>query len=327
MVKEILKNTTILYVEDEKTIRDNTSMVLGIATTKKIIVASDGQEAYKLFLQYQDTIDILVTDINMPFLSGLDLIEKIQQTHPELPSIITTAYNDLEYLHRAIELGVAGFVLKPLDLHKLIHTIAKALMPIILKKELIATNEELIKLNQELEEKVLQRTKELERLANIDPLTGISNRRDFFNKATSMLEDSRDKQIFAAMIDLDNFKLLNDNYGHAFGDEVLKQVTSTIGSFLDNEKQIFGRLGGEEFAIISSFSSQKEFIDKMEEIRESVSNINFDFNQKIVNTTISFGIASKEEDEDINSLLSRADHALYEAKDGGRNKVIFRSRT
>ncbi|GEM_PF-1619149 len=323
MDKIILKEITILYVEDEEDLRMNTSKILSV-TSKKIIQATNGLEAYELFVANQDSIDLVVTDINIPKMSGLSLIEKIHEINSDMPCVITTAYNELEFLHRAINLGVVGFVLKPLDLYKLIETCIKAVTPSMLRKELIRKNEELTKLNQELEKRVAERTKELEILANTDPLTGISNRRDFFNKA-SILFDSAKGSIFASMLDLDKFKTLNDTYGHSFGDIVLKKVTSYVRSFLRSQ-DIFGRIGGEEFAILCECESLELFMLKMEQVRQEVSQLEFENNGSKIHITISFGMAQREADEDIDSLLVRADDALYEAKESGRNKVIFRNR-
>ncbi|MEW6552285.1 MAG: diguanylate cyclase [Campylobacterota bacterium] len=323
MDKIILKEITILYVEDEEDLRVNTSKILSV-TSKKIIQAANGLEAYELFIANQDSIDLVVTDINMPKMSGLSLIEKIHEVNSDMPCIITTAYNELEFLHRAINLGVVGFVLKPLDLYKLIETCIKAVTPSMLRKELIRKNEELTKLNQELEKKVAERTKELEILANTDPLTGISNRRDFFNKASVLFDNSKGN-IFATMLDLDKFKVLNDTYGHSFGDIVLKKVTSYIRDYL-RPQDIFGRMGGEEFAILCECESLELFMLKMEQVREEITKLEFENDNIKVHVTISFGIAQREQNEDIDSLLARADDALYEAKESGRNKVIFRTR-
>ncbi|QOG12312.1 diguanylate cyclase [Arcobacter sp. FWKO B] len=324
MDKKILKNITVLYVEDEEEVRVNTSKILQL-TVHTLYEATNGYEALQIFNQFPDDIDLVITDINMPKMSGLSLIEKIHESKPEIPCIITTAYNELEFLHRAINLGVTGFVLKPLDLYKLIDACIRAAAPIVLKKELIQKNEQLTKLNHELEEKVALRTQELEILANTDPLTGISNRRSFFNKAEKLLNQNSSEHIFAAMLDIDKFKTLNDTFGHAFGDIVLKKLTSYIQDSLNTE-DIFGRMGGEEFAILSICNNQDEFMDKMEGMRKGIETIDFYHENTKVNVTISFGVAHKEDDESIDSLLARADDALYEAKDTGRNKIIFRSR-
>ena len=123
------------------------------------------------------------------------------------------------------------------------------------------------------------------------------------------------------MIDIDKFKDINDKYGHNTGDEVLKLTTSTITKRL-NENDIFGRLGGEEFAIVYE-SCDIGHIKKIEQIREDIENIKYEN----ISFTISLGLAKKEDfDKNIDALLSRADNALYEAKGSGRNKLIFRER-
>lgn len=125
--------------------------------------------------------------------------------------------------------------------------------------------------------------------------------------------------LYAVMIDIDNFKKINDKYGHSVGDEILILIARTINNSLD-ENDVFGRLGGEEFAIIYECDSE-DHLQRLEDIRELVAKQKHDK----INVTISLGQAKKSSDEkNIDTLLSRADKALYEAKGTGRNKVIFR---
>lgn len=319
MTNNILDNLTILYVEDDESIKKNTIVTLELLNAI-IIEASNGKEGLEKFNEHMDKIDIIITDLSMPIMNGLDMIEEIKKINDDVPTLITTAHQEVSYLKKAIELNVTSYILKPIDIRDIITTVAKAMEPIKLKQELIAKNEELIALNNSLEDKIKERTKELEKLASTDFLTGINNRRNFFKLSSENFENNQ-QNLYAVMIDIDKFKDINDKYGHNIGDEILKLTTSTISKRL-NENDIFGRLGGEEFAIVYE-SCDIGHIKKIEQIREDIENIKYDG----ISFTISLGLAKKEDfDKNIDALLSRADKALYDAKGSGRNKLIFRKR-
>ena len=124
---ELLKNITVLYVEDELDIQKITADVLG-GVCKEVVTASNGVEALELFESRGD-FDILVTDINMPKMDGITLIKKIRQIDHSFPVTITTAHTEIHFLQESINLGVNGYTLKPIDLKKLIETVAKVAEP------------------------------------------------------------------------------------------------------------------------------------------------------------------------------------------------------
>ena len=160
------------------------------------------------------------------------------------------------------------------------------------------------------------------RMANEDMLTGIHNRRHFFELAQDLFENEID--LFAVIMDLDKFKNINDCYGHPVGDAVLKEFTKCIKSQL-HENEVFGRLGGEEFVIIIPEKNEERVKLYIEKLRASVQKLSVPAGESIVQFTVSSGIANKNSDiKDLDSLLKKADDALYEAKGSGRNKIIFR---
>lgn len=311
----ILKELTILYVEDDEMIKNNTIVTLDLVGAT-IVSASNGQEGVEKFLEHKDNIDIILSDLSMPIMNGLDMIEQIKEHKNDIPIIITTAHQEISYLKRAIELNVTSYILKPIKITNIVESIIKAMEPIKLKKELVEKNEELLKLNNSLEEKIQQRTEELEKLASTDFLTGVNNRRNFFTLAKEKIKN--EDSIYAVMIDIDNFKGINDTYGHKTGDEVLKLFSKTTTEKLD-ENDVFGRIGGEEFALIFR-NTDNTYKQKVEELRNTIANLNYNG----INFTISVGITKKENEDTIDTLLSRADDALYEAKGSGKNKTIFR---
>ncbi|RLA84050.1 MAG: hypothetical protein DRG78_02510 [Epsilonproteobacteria bacterium] len=131
----MLSNFTILYVEDEKELQDILSSLFN-GLFKKLIVASNGQEGLDMFTQNQAEIDLIITDINMPKMNGLDMCKNIRKVDSSIPIIITTAYNDNDFLHQAIDLGVDKFISKPINMEHLFKTIKETFEPIILQEKL-----------------------------------------------------------------------------------------------------------------------------------------------------------------------------------------------
>ena len=317
MNKELLKDLNILYVEDDEAIRNNTMITLKLLQAN-IINAIDGKDGLDKFITHQNTIDIILTDLSMPNMDGLEMIEEIQKINPDIPIIITTAHQENNYLKTAIRLGINYYILKPIEIYNMIETIIKAMEPVNLKKALLEKNEELMKLNVSLEERIEERTKELEVLASTDPLTQIHNRRKFFELSSIRFEQNNN-DLYTVMIDVDKFKDINDKYGHQTGDEILKLVANAIKENL-NSDDILGRIGGEEFAIVYN-SKDSLHIEKIEKLRQEVENLTYNG----IKVTISLGLTKRiKEDKNIDRLLTRADNALYEAKGTGRNKLIFR---
>jgi len=181
-----------------------------------------------------------------------------------------------------------------------------------------------------LEEAVAKRTEalqvlneKLENLAKRDSLTGILNRGGFFDSAQNLLILCARQNSSASLIlmDLDHFKLVNDTYGHFIGDKVLQYFTQTIRSFL-RESDIFGRLGGEEFAIFLSGADINEASKLAVKLRKAISESTLELDGKTITYTVSIGVeSSNPNDHSIDDLFKRADIKLYGAKDKGRDRV------
>ncbi len=168
-----------------------------------------------------------------------------------------------------------------------------------------------------------------------DPLTGLKTRAFFENEARVYLDvitnresakSSRRKQWFTfrnvsfIFIDLDHFKKINDKFGHAVGDQVLKAVANTIKLSL-REEDTAARWGGEEIAITLVGATEKNAFDKAEDIRRQVENIKFAKISKL-SITISAGVASAESSKSLEDIMKRVDKALYKAKKNGRNQIV-----
>ncbi|MDM8546884.1 diguanylate cyclase [Candidatus Venteria ishoeyi] len=160
-------------------------------------------------------------------------------------------------------------------------------------------------------------------LATTDPLTGTYNRRHFSELAKHEIKRSaRSNSIFSLlMLDIDHFKHLNDNYGHATGDEALKYFVKTVRSTL-REPDILGRIGGEEFAVLLPDTASISAQHAAERIRQAVASSSFEANGEKIYFTVSIGLTqAKNNKAGLDALLERADKALYRAKRRGRNRV------
>ena len=173
--------------------------------------------------------------------------------------------------------------------------------------------------------KLQEANKKLEFMATKDFLTGINNRGHFFNLVNKIWDTElcENKYIFVAMLDLDKFKNINDTYGHKTGDDILKIFTKNIEKYLD-EDDIFGRIGGEEFALVLPSNNETDSLNKLENIRKSTEELIVSSNSKDITFTVSIGVVEKTDDVSIDVLLDDADKKLYEAKIAGRNKIKFR---
>lgn len=162
-------------------------------------------------------------------------------------------------------------------------------------------------------------------LAHTDDLTKIHNRRNYFLLSHKAFEKSflNKKYISLIMIDLDSFKQINDTYGHDIGDKILIKFVNTIKPFI-NEDEIFGRLGGEEFAITLPNSDIEGANLKAEVLRSCIEKMSLDVNQKNIKITASFGVSDNNSAHSIDEMLLKADKLLYSAKKSGKNLVRSR---
>jgi diguanylate cyclase (GGDEF)-like protein len=167
---------------------------------------------------------------------------------------------------------------------------------------------------------------ELERRAQIDALTGLSNRRHFYDLAEQEIVRTRryGKPLSIMMLDVDHFKPVNDTYGHPAGDTVLQQLSAICRQTM-REIDIIGRVGGEEFAILLPEASGAQALEAAERLRSAVAAIVVQPEQGVsISFTVSIGVAALiAADDGVAAMLKRADEALYKAKYSGRNRVCM----
>ncbi|MEO7496595.1 MAG: GGDEF domain-containing protein [Massilia sp.] len=164
--------------------------------------------------------------------------------------------------------------------------------------------------------------RKMQRLATIDSLTGLVNRRAFFERTDSARAHSAriNRPIALMMIDIDHFKRLNDRFGHASGDEALCVFAATTQTIL-REHDVMGRLGGEEFGLVMPGTDLKGALLVAERLRAAVEQAPLPTSGYAYNMTVSIGLVVIDKDEHINAAMARADHALYAAKSAGRNRI------
>lgn len=174
----------------------------------------------------------------------------------------------------------------------------------------------------ERELEVLTKNVQLKISAETDPLTGVFNRLAFIKKISKEIERAKryDRTLSLLMFDLDDFKAINDNFGHQMGDAVLKQVTQKVSGML-RESDMLCRYGGEEFIIALPETDMDSALVLGKRILEKISGSVFNHNDTNASVTVSIGIATQIDGDSLDGIIKRADDKLYEAKTAGKNQV------
>ncbi|WP_035587596.1 diguanylate cyclase [Hippea jasoniae] len=264
------------------------------------ISAYSGEEAVKILLEGKQ-IDAILLDINLPGASGFDVAKglKNDERFKSIPIIGLTAAvgkEAIETMKKAFESGVDDFLTKP---YNMVEFYAR-----------LNVNIERGKLTRRLKE-------ESER----DYLTKLYNRRYAFTFLQQLINLSKrnNQPLSFVILDIDKFKKINDTYGHNVGDEALKHIANLIQSTI-RKSDIAGRWGGEEFCIILPETQLNEACMVAEKVRKAITTTPLEIGATTITINISAGVSTLKENEDANSLIKRADDALYEAKEKGRNR-------
>lgn len=185
-----------------------------------------------------------------------------------------------------------------------------------LMEKLEEYHKEIVKLNTEI--------KIAKEEANVDFLTGLANRRSFDRSLKDLIRDFKERgyPFSIILIDIDNFKYINDTYGHPAGDEVLREIAAILKTFL-RANTIIARTGGEEFGIIVPGVELENAVKIAQRIKNVIENREIKINDHIIKITASLGVTQVRKSDDLSSIYERADSALYKAKKDGKNKVEF----
>ncbi len=264
-----------------------------------VIESQSGRQALEVLNQNPEGVDLILLDVMMPVMSGLEVLAAIKQNPltDNIPIILITANADDDNVAEGLDMGAFDYIIKPYSLVVLLARVRTALR----EKE-----------RQDL----------LEKWATTDPLTGLMNRRHFFELADRELEQTRrsNRPLSFIMLDIDHFKQVNDNYGHLVGDAAIIQLAELLKYQL-RKVDFCGRYGGEEFGLCLPDTPIEGALEVAERIRKDVLTLQIDsHNDKMISISISLGIAENNQDVDVEEILKRADKALYAAKDAGRNQ-------
>lgn len=287
----------ILIVDDTP---ENLDILVELLGEYALTVSLEGTEA--LGIAQSKPIDLILLDIMMPDPDGFTVCARLKADPAtrEIPIIFITAKSDEESIERAYGAGGEDYITKPFR-----------------PREVLAR----VKLLLERADYLRQ----LEFLASHDPMTGIYNRRKFFELAQRCFAQGALPFMAGGVIDIDHFKAINDAHGHPAGDEVIRSICTVIAQQLP-QNVLFGRLGGEEFGLAGQFSSKADAAALVEQCRRAVESLEIFFEGTPLRCTVSNGIAFKSAAIDtLDKLLGEADRALYEAKQCGRNRLIVRT--
>jgi diguanylate cyclase (GGDEF)-like protein len=305
--------TRILVVDD---IPDNVDILQTRLLSRgyEVTTASNGQEALEAV--YVSAPHLILCDVMMPLMDGYEVSRRIKndESLPFIPIILVTAKDTTQDKVEGLEAGADDYISKPYNFQEL-EARVKAMLRI---KRL---QDELDQKNRELE----VANKRLKTLAITDGLTGLFNHRHVHELLHEEFERSKrtGEPVGLAMLDLDKFKAVNDTYGHPTGDVILYE-TARILRETAREIDMVGRYGGEEFIAILPNTSEEHAAQFAERVRTAVAEHVFRDEATEVRMTVSSGVASFPGPglDAPEALLKRADEALYQAKEGGRNRVV-----
>lgn len=292
----------ILYVEDTKSVAARTSALLRgyQATVKHVLDVASAIEEFQ-----QQEFDLIITDYYLgDDETGDDLISYVRGFEDfdkaEIPILVLSAESNQSKRISFLRNGANDYIIKPYD-----------------NDELIARASNLIA-HKKLFEQFRQQQQELLTLAMSDQLTGLYNRRSLFDIAPKYISDAvrHEYPLSLLVIDIDHFKLVNDGYGHAKGDAVLKNTGEVMQASCRNGDFV-ARFGGEEFVVLLTHCDHRDAMVKAEQLRM---NIEASRPDNLV-VTVSIGVAELVQGDDLDSLFGKADLAVYKAKDLGRNRV------
>lgn len=235
----------VLYVEDDVVLRENTTAFLR-DLFGEIDEASDGKEAFKLYQEHQGNYDIVITDLNMPQMNGMDLIRNIQMINPKQPIIVVSAHNETEYFLESIRNNVNGYILKPIDFNQLMETVYKV-ASLVKERQEKARNQ--TQLQEKLKEQTLllaENSQTVHEFLTIDKVTKLQNATVLYNFLDTFVQDHA---LTIMLYNIDNFSFINQTYSTDFADEALFKVGEYLQYNLSKEVHLY-RYNSDEFVII-----------------------------------------------------------------------------
>ena len=294
----------ILFIEDQQSVAAATIALFENyrATVDHVMYLSEAKEKFA-----ENNYDLVITSFHLKDKeAGDDVINFVRgftdsnKTH--IPILVISSETNQTKRTALLRNGANDFIIKPYD-----------------DDELIVRSSNLIE-NKKTYEQAKKQEEELTKLAMTDQLTGLYNRHSLFDIGPKYLSDAQrhNFSVSLLMIDLDHFKNINDTHGHAVGDIVLKEIGKVLNRNCRTEDFV-ARFGGEEFVMLFSHCDIDFAFTKAEKLRISIE----ECEPEGLTITASIGIAALTVDDDFETLFDKADKAVYEAKESGRNKIVI----
>jgi len=299
-LKKLTMKLNILYVEDEEASRLQLHEVFKLLF-HSVDVAVDGLDALEMYKE--NSYDIIITDINMPRMNGIELIKEIKEQNPAQNIIIISAHNNSEYLLQAIEVGVDSFIIKPLKMQQLTLVLTKVAND-------INAQELSLRYNEQLKEEIEEKTAKLAQQFITDELTGLPNRNALIKKCTN-----KDEHKVMLLLNIDNFDSINITYGYANGDIILKEIASFLQERVPENTNLY-RVNSNEFALISTTNTLEKMKDFATLIQSEILLYKIIFDDFSVKTSVTIALAEGKD-----HLLQNAHIALKEAQKIGKNRI------
>lgn len=312
-----------------------------------ILTSSSGYEAIEIANEHE--INIALLDINMEDIKGFEVCKKMRQNYHMRPLqiVFISGFTEEEYLSQAIEAGGDDFIKKPVSPLELQARIKAAVIRFNNQKALYKEREfymKAVKQEEDLASKILDQNlflrkayknmehinkeleeanHELKKIARYDMLSGVLNRMSLFAMMDIEIERAlrTNTSLSGIMMDLDHFKHVNDNYGHPCGDEVIRMAGRLLKEHLRKYDHA-GRYGGEEFFIILPNTTLDQAFMIADRFRQQLENTPVNYGSDELHITASMGVVEFKANESREKWISRADVAMYIAKQKGRNQVV-----
>jgi two-component system, cell cycle response regulator len=289
---------TVLVIEDHPDQRDLLAIVLQ-REGYRVVTAANGIEALEKL--QTDNVQIALSDIMMPKMDGFELIKQVR-SNPSLKSIylilITARIQEGDRV-RGLDLGADDYITKPFSFSELLARIRVG-------------------------SRVVQYQQHLEYQTQVDSLTGLFNRRAFENKMNEEFERSKryHNPLSVLILDIDNFKMINDTYGHHGGDAALVKISETLRE-RTRQSDFPSRYGGEEFVLVLPETDQENAVQVANKVHEAIRSHSYGTTARPFLLTVSIGVSSTSARfySDWRELIADADQALYSAKNSGKDKV------
>ncbi|HEX2568082.1 MAG TPA: diguanylate cyclase [Polyangia bacterium] len=304
MLNQLIRGARVLIVDDDRIQCEHMARLVSEWQARPF-TAQTLAEALRLFRDVHP--DVVLLDVMMPHVDGYKMAQMFKRDAAFTPVILLTALDDIDSKQRGLAAGADEFLIKPVNVLELQIRMSSMLRIKRLADELERAN------------------KELAALATTDALTKVANRRMLDQRLLEEFERARRylRPLALLVVDVDHFKSVNDTYGHQVGDRVLTEVACSIQDTI-RKSDLVGRFGGEEFVVVAPETPAAPVRSLGERIRLNIQKRTAAAKDAGLPTvTASLGAATTELNVDtVAELLKRADEALYEAKQAGRNRVI-----